>query len=162
MSNPGLNIKDQKRRGEWAEIRFLARASELGMTVIRPWGDSLHYDLVVEWEGCLLRVQVKSTLRRRTNSYYFGLRGAHYKYTKEDFDFIAAYLIPLDIWYIIPADAAITGKDQLCITPGSAKARYDLYREAWHLLRKKRCDGNADLCLRRGCKERLAEGACER
>jgi len=158
MSNPGMKIKDQKRRGESAEMRFLARVTELGMTVTRPWGDSLYYDMAVEWEGCLQRVQVKSTLRRRSNSYYFTLRGAIHRYTTEDFDFIAAYVIPADIWYIVPAEVALTNINQMCVTPGSKTSRYEPYREAWHLLKEKRCAGSAsdaDLCFRRGCQRRL-------
>ena len=160
MDNPGLYIKNQKQRGEWAEMRFLARVSELGLTVIRPWGDSLHYDMVVESDGCLLRVQVKSSTCKRNNSYFVNLHGSSHYYTKADFDFIAAYIIALDLWYIIPAEAALRGRDKLCMTPGSPKARYEPYREAWHLLKEKPCATNAnavDLCFRHGCRERMAQ-----
>lgn len=151
MTNPGLNFRNQKRRGEWAEMRFMARASEHGMTVTKPWGDSARYDLVVECEGGFLRVQVKSTTCRKNNSYPCNLHGAHAAYTKEDFDFIAAYIIPLDIWYIIPAEAAIRGKEKLYLTPGSPKTRYAPYREAWHLLwEKRRAHPATDLCLHCG------------
>lgn len=138
MSIPGMEIKDQKRRGEWAELRFLSRACDQGMTVTRPWGDSLHYDLAVEWEGRLQRVQVKSTLLRKNNSYLINLRGAKHRYTMDDFEFIAAYIVPLDLWYIIPSAAALCGRDKLCMTPGSQRARNEPYREAWHLLKQKR------------------------
>ncbi len=50
-----------KLRGEWAEIRFLARASELGLRVSKPYGDCLPYDFIVEHGGRMFRVQVKST-----------------------------------------------------------------------------------------------------
>jgi len=162
MTNPGLNIKDQKRRGEWAELRFMARASELGMTVTRPWGDSAHYDLIAESDGCRLRIQVKSSTCRRNNSYFCNLRGANHRYTKDDFDFLAAYIVPLDLWYVIPSDAAISGRDKLCLTPESPKNKYQSYREAWHLLKEKRCSvtaNDADLCFRRGCQGRLTQGA---
>ena len=160
MSNPGLNIKDQKQRGEWAELRFLARVSELGMTVTRPWGDSRHYDLVVEADSCLLRVQVKSCASRKHNSYLVNVHGGKHHYTKDDFEFLAAYIIPLDLWYIIPSDAALVSRDRLCMTPGSGKAKYEPYREAWHLLKQKHCAGNirdCDLCYRHGCQNRVRE-----
>jgi hypothetical protein len=158
-NQPGMDIKDQKRRGEWAELRFLARATDLGMTVIRPWGDSFHYDMVVEWEGSLLRVQVKSTIRRRCNSYYFTLRGAIRRYTRDDFDFLAAYLIPEDTWYIIPSEVALTNINQICITPGSSTSRYEPYREAWPLLKEKCYAANASIehaCFRCDCSKRMA------
>jgi len=137
MSIPGMEIKDRKRRGEWAELRFLSRACELGMTVTRPWGECVHYDLVVEQDGRFLRIQVKSTISKKNKSYAVTLRGSK-PYAIGDFDFIAAYIIALDLWYIIPAAAALRGCVQLSMTPGSAKSRYAPYCEAWHLLKEER------------------------
>ncbi|MGC2328565.1 MAG: hypothetical protein WA604_17770, partial [Candidatus Sulfotelmatobacter sp.] len=36
---PGI-IKDPKARGEWVESVFMARASEHGLAVSKPWGES--------------------------------------------------------------------------------------------------------------------------
>jgi hypothetical protein len=36
-----------KRRGGMAEAKFLAKASELGFGVAKPWGDSDAYDFIV-------------------------------------------------------------------------------------------------------------------
>lgn len=47
-----------KRRGEMAEAKFLAKASELGFGVAKPWGASDAYDFVQT--GGRLWVQVKS------------------------------------------------------------------------------------------------------
>ncbi len=44
--------------GEMAEAKFLAKASELGFGVAKPWGDSDAYDFVQT--GGRLWVQVKS------------------------------------------------------------------------------------------------------
>src|SRR2546429_4503199 len=49
-----------KRRGEIAEAKFLAKASELGFGVAKPWGDSDAYDFIVQTGGRLWKVQVKS------------------------------------------------------------------------------------------------------
>jgi hypothetical protein len=32
-------IQDKKKRGEWAESVFMARAGEHGLPVSRPWGE---------------------------------------------------------------------------------------------------------------------------
>jgi hypothetical protein len=45
MPNEGMNIPHAKARGEWAELRFMTRATELGFRVTKPWGDSSPYDL---------------------------------------------------------------------------------------------------------------------
>jgi hypothetical protein len=55
-------IKDKKLRGEWAEAIFVVRASERGLEVSRPWGDSRSYDFVVGRPGHFSAVQVKCTV----------------------------------------------------------------------------------------------------
>jgi hypothetical protein len=54
-----------KERGEWAELCFMARARQMGMTVLKPYGDSSTYDVGIEVGGRLVRVQTKSTTFRR-------------------------------------------------------------------------------------------------
>ena len=53
-----------KQRGEWVELQFMAEAALHGYHVLKPWGDSLAYDVAVEHGGNLIRVQVKSTTKR--------------------------------------------------------------------------------------------------
>ncbi|MBZ5688646.1 MAG: hypothetical protein LAP86_26845 [Acidobacteriia bacterium] len=43
-----MSIRHPKARGEWAELRFMLRATELGLRVTKPWGDNSPYDLVIE------------------------------------------------------------------------------------------------------------------
>ncbi|MBZ5682100.1 MAG: hypothetical protein LAO24_18535 [Acidobacteriia bacterium] len=57
-------IKDKKKRGEWAESVFMARAGEQGLPVSKPWGDSRSYDCVVGNPGKFVAVQVKCTIGR--------------------------------------------------------------------------------------------------
>jgi len=56
-------------------------------------------------------------------------------YTKRDIDFIAAHVVPLDIWYIIPVEVC-TPQPMLRFYPhrNARKMRLEKYREAWHLL----------------------------
>ena len=60
---------DHKPQGELAELCFLCRATTLGLTVSKPYGDSARYDFVVDAGGGLLRVQVKSVSLMRRNDY---------------------------------------------------------------------------------------------
>jgi len=158
--HPGLDIKHPKQRGEWAEMCFMIRAAEHGLVVTKPWGESSHYDFIVDSDACCQRVQVKSSISKLKNVYRCMLRSNRVYYTKDDFDFVAAYLIPLDLWYIIPAEIAITGRRAIYLTPNYPKSIYQPYREAWHLLNEKRCARNpsaADLCFRHGCQARLTQ-----
>ena len=100
-----MKIKHPKLRGEWAEMCFMTRAAEHGLSVTRPWGEMSRYDFAVEYKGRFVRVQVKSTMCLDRGGYVVSVRGWSGKYTGDPFDFVAAYLIPLDIWYILPGDS---------------------------------------------------------
>jgi hypothetical protein len=130
-----LNFKTYKQRGEWVEMRFMARASEEGLQVSKPYGDSAAYDFIVEHAQHCLRVQVKSTTHKRQNSHCCQVRGSdHRAYIDNSFDFAAIYLIPLQAWYIIPT-AQIAGQTSLYFSPGIRNSKYGQYEEAWQLLR---------------------------
>jgi len=127
-------IENKKQRGEWAESVFMAKAHERGLPVSKPWGDSWPYDFVVGTTGRFVSVQVKSTLNRPVSGYVCTVQ-AHRPYPAGSFDFVAAYIIPADTWYILPA-AFIQGMKVVTVQPDSPNSKYEPYREAWHLLRE--------------------------
>jgi hypothetical protein len=134
----GEKIKHHKRRGEWAELRFMAMAAEHGLQVTKPWGEMARYDFAVEYEGQFWRVQVKSTMFLDRGGYTVTVRDSHGgPYAGDPFDFVAAYVIPEDIWYIIPAER-IRGQGNVGLYPWLKKSKYGEYKEAWHLLREGR------------------------
>ena len=108
MKNRGSQIRNQKLRGEWAELRFMARAAEHGLGVSKPWGESARCDVGVEHNVRYLRVQVKSTIYQVGASYVCNTRpdNDYQPYTCGQIDFMAAYVIPEDVWYILPARVA--------------------------------------------------------
>ena len=133
MTNDGMDIPQPKRRGEWAEMRFMQRAAELGLFVTKPWGDSAPYDFITDHQGHFLRVQVKCTIFQRGNSYKCHLDSNGEPYDPGQIDVIAAYVIPTDTWYILPL-AATGGQPDILLTPNRKKSKYARYQEAWHLL----------------------------
>ncbi len=128
-------IKNKKLRGEWAESVFMARAGEHGLTVSKPWGESSSYDFVVGRPGHFVGVQVKSTMGESRRGYACFIRKQHKTYARGSFDFVAAYVVPKDAWYIIPA-REIKGRTSMELCSNSKYAKYEKYREAWHLLRE--------------------------
>jgi PD-(D/E)XK endonuclease len=139
-----------KERGEWVELQFMAQAARRRFAVSKPWGDTRSYDVGIEHHENFLRVQVKSTTARAGAGYRCQFMPNHRKkvdYSLKQIDLFAAYVIPEDVWYFIPA-VLLLGERRLCmamlspIEPPKKKASYcyECYREAWNLLTKTRSD----------------------
>jgi hypothetical protein len=137
-------FRNFKERGEWVEVLFMACALRKLFRVSKPWGDSGAYDVGIELRGRLLRVQVKSTSCRLSNGYQCSCRPNQKSrpYTRRMVDFFAAYIVPEDVWYIIPASVVFkTKSSDLMLCPVQKRVRrdgykYESYRDAWKLLRK--------------------------
>jgi hypothetical protein len=141
-------FKSFKQRGEWVELQFMAQAALRHFAVSKPWGDTSAYDVGIEHGQHFLRVQIKSTTYRVGPGYLCQFKPNYLKkrdYSLNQIDLFAAYVIPLDVWYLIPA-AMLLGTRRLTmamlspLTPPAKKAsyRYECYREAWSLLTKSR------------------------
>lgn len=135
MNELGMKIKLAKRRGEWVELRFMAAAAENDLHVTRPWGETAHYDFIVEHQGRFLRIQVKSTQFTHKGSYVCAVHGGGNRaYPDNAFDFLAVYLIPEDLWYIIPPHA-FRGQASVALRTRGQKSKYAKYLDAWDLLK---------------------------
>ena len=87
--------------------------------------------------GKFVAVQVKCTIAKLESGegYICSTCSSHKPYKKGSFDYLAAYVIPEDAWYIIPGKLVYGLKSiSLCTVGGEQK--YEEYREAWGLLRK--------------------------
>jgi len=120
----------RKRSGEAAEAAFLAKATRLGFGIAKPWGDSERYDFVIDSGHRFVSVQVKSTQRYAERRYRVKAAGWKDTYTLDEIDFLAAYIVPMDLWYIVPV-AAFASRKGLRFYPHSGrKSLYGQYREA--------------------------------
>ena len=141
------NFKSFKQRGEWVELRFMAAAAERGFHVLKPWGDTRPYDIGIDHSPNFLRIQVKSTTCRTGTGYFCQFKPHYLKkqdYTLAQLDLFAAYVIPVEAWYIIPA-ALLLGelrKTGIMLYPVEPLKKdrysYEAYKEAWPLLYKSR------------------------
>jgi hypothetical protein len=136
-----------KQRGEWVELQFMASAALHGHRVLKPWGDTLEYDVAIDLGGNLLRIQVKSTTVRNGTGYFCQFRrcyGVKEPYSVDEVDLFAAYIIPVQTWYLIPATVLLlpTLKTAITVYPVTAlrkdRYKYEHYREAWEMLTKTR------------------------
>jgi len=130
--SPRLSLK---RRGEVAEAAFLHKVGSMGFSVAKPWGDSDPYDFIVQSGSKCWRVQVKSAYVKNEGGYSTSLFGGTRRrgYTHDDIDFLVAYAVPEDVWYVVPVDVFRRAK-QIRFYPGSPTSEYEKYREAWCLM----------------------------
>ena len=153
----------RKLLGEKAECAFVYQAMEHGLIVSKPYGDSAPYDFIVGRRahrvigtsghrvigkketktkphpagGKLWKIQVKSArVLGKGQTYQISSRHGGGRYRPGEVDFFAAWVAPLDVWYIVPAEEIIarTKAGFYPHIPGS-RGKYEKYREAWELLK---------------------------
>src|ERR1700722_14813797 len=129
-----------KRTGERSEAAFLARALGLQFSIAKPWGDSERYDFIIDNGSRLWRIQTKCTEGLRADAYEtratYDINGKHIPYTRADTDFLAAHVVPLAVWYIIPVEGCTPPPLPPMYPPRQAKKmRLENYRNAWFLLK---------------------------
>lgn len=149
--HPSIHL-DAKLRGELVEMMFMVQASRRGLIVAKPYGDSRRYDFITDAGKRLRRVQVKSTSHRTGRGYCVNAtlrRHARAIYSAQDIDFLIAYVIPRDVWYVVPV--AELRASTFRVYPDGCKrgGLYEQYRESWHSLGSPRCGGAGALarCL---------------
>jgi hypothetical protein len=129
-----------KVTGERSEAAFLAVATYRNFGVAKPWGDSRRYDFILDNGEVLIRIQIKCTECLRADAYEtratYTKGNQHVPYTKKDIDFVAAHVVPLNLWYIIPVEVC-TPAPMLRFYPHRKREDWmplEEYREAWHLI----------------------------
>jgi len=135
-------FKNFKERGEWVEARFMADAMHHGYKVLKPWGDSQPFDVALAFGRRIVRVQVKSTANRYSTGYLCQFKPNYFSqpYSLEQLDFFAAYVIPQNTWYLVPAKIVLgeVNKQAIMLFPMEPikqnRYLYESYREAWPLL----------------------------
>jgi PD-(D/E)XK endonuclease len=87
-------------------------------------------------------VQVKSTSYAEADRSDYVVNACHNDkghkvkaYHSEEIDFIAVYIVPLDIWYIVPVNQ-LGSLRALRLYPSGCQGanRFEAFREAWHLM----------------------------
>ena len=135
---------DTKLKADIAESAVITELLKRGFRVLKPIGDRLPYDLALDINGKLLKVQVKSAWLRK-NAYYVDTRRTktnrrqmlRERYDSKDFDFAVIYIDDLRVFYIMPLTTFSTYKSEISLVEGvtrQRKPRSSAYRERWDLL----------------------------
>ena len=128
-----------KQRGELAEMMFMVKAARKGFATAKPYGDSRRYDFIVDVGQRLWRVQVKSSSAKQCGSYMLNLQrnanGEVIPYDPSEIDFVVAYVMPCDAWFVIPVEAIAGRKSaKMCLKGNPRSGTLGKYWEAWGLM----------------------------
>jgi hypothetical protein len=113
----------------------------LGFVVGKPYGKMHRYDFFVEGGQNVWRVQIKTSTCMRDGRYQLCVQRITHRrvvaYRKDELDFVVAYLMPEQAWYVLPI-TVIAGRRSFLLAPPGFRGKNALaqYREAWHLLGK--------------------------
>jgi hypothetical protein len=137
---------DTKLKADIAESAVITELLKKGFKVLKPMGDRLPYDLALDLDGKLLRIQMKSAwFDRKKNSYSADVRRTKTnrrrmlrdRYGKDDFDFAILYIEPLDVFYVLPFSVFATYGSTISLIESDKRQRKPQsaqYRERWDLL----------------------------
>ena len=129
-------------RGNLAEFAFLHKAASLGFGVAKPCADQEPYDFILDSGERFWRVQVKSCSYGApgrsgytVHAWHVGKGSKSKAYEPDEIDFLVIYIVPLDIWYIIPVNQ-LASLRFLRVYPSGCRGGgcFEAFREAWHLM----------------------------
>ena len=137
---------DTKLKGDIAEQAVVLAALRKGWGALQPVGDRLPYDLVLDINGQLLKIQIKSAWWDQSKNNYVvdnrrtktnRRRMIRSNYASEDFDFAIIYIDKLEVFYVMPAEVFRSYGSEIHLVEEEKrqrKPRSAVYREAWNLL----------------------------
>jgi hypothetical protein len=137
---------DTKLKADIAESAVITELLSRGFNVLKPIGDRLSYDLAIDYEGKLIRLQVKTAWfnelkdmylvdnrRTRTNR----RRILRKNYSNDDFDFAVLYIHDKRTFYVMPVEIFNGYASSIAIVEDMKRQRPPRsaeYRERWDLL----------------------------
>ncbi len=129
---------DTKLKADIAESAVTTELLRRGFHVLKPYGDRMPYDVAVELNGKLVRIQVKSAwLDKKSRRFVVDARQTKTNrrvmvrkhYSSRDFDFAAIHIPDSGDFFIIPISEFITFKGTITLMEMSGqKVVYDRFR----------------------------------
>lgn len=135
-----------KLKGDIAEQAAILKALQNGWGVLKPVGDRMPYDLVLDVECVLVKVQVKCAwLDQKSGNYIVDIRRTKTNrremvrelYKVSDFDFALVYIPDINSFYIFPCTVFIGYGSTISLVEADKRQRKPksvIYRDAWNLI----------------------------
>lgn len=121
---------ESKQKGNLTELQCITACYELGYSVSIPYGENSRYDFILDVNGKLLKIQVKTSrfkksIKNPQDAIIFACKSSntnakgnvYHRYTKEQIDYFATfwegkcYLVPVEecsvektLWFNSPAN----------------------------------------------------------
>ena len=137
---------DTKLKADVAESAVVTELLKRGFRVLRPVGDRLPYDLALDCDGTLVRIQVKCAWYERLKDLYTvdarrTKTNRHCmvrdRYAASDFDFAILYLLDQQTFYVMPVDVFTSYKSGISLVETPKRQRLPRsagYKNRWDLL----------------------------
>lgn len=122
-------------QGFLGEHRFIEEATLNDLDVSKPVMTNLMFDLIsTNRSNVHYKIQVKScSLIHENGCCKIKTSTRGYNYRSTDVDFFAIYIIPLDVWYIIPHEHVPCKLSTFY--PSEEKCKYHKWKNRWDLLK---------------------------
>jgi len=112
------NFSNFKDIGNVGSAKFILDCIEFGLTISQPFGDNSPYDFILDINGQLKKIQVKTTsvfkngvsIFKTVKSYRINNKNIYKRYLKEEVDYFYLYSIPLKESYFISFEDTLHGK----------------------------------------------------
>ena len=137
---------DTKLKGDIAEQSVILFALRKGWGVSKPIGDRLPYDLILDINDKLVKIQVKSAWfdvskqnyvvdNRRTKTNRRQM--VRSSYGINDFNFAVVHILDLEVFYVFPCEVFINYGSEIHLVETDKRQRKPnsrVYRDAWELI----------------------------
>ncbi|WP_435130272.1 group I intron-associated PD-(D/E)XK endonuclease [Halobaculum sp. D14] len=124
-------MNNSPRQGEKSELAVASELMMMGHGVSFPFGHDHQYDLIVDKDGTLYRIQVKTAKQEEGNRYYIQAAADHYD--KKYVDLLAGYSGGERAIFFIPVLEASGNRQRVTFTDLDQMGSEENRRRANHI-----------------------------
>lgn len=125
-------------KGDLGELAFALEAKLKGLHFSNPSGGDCPYDLIVDSNTKLTRLQLKTATVKEKGRDCFKVNATHgadrtKRYTQHECDVLGVFILPARTFYFIPVEDILVNTFRFYPDDLSRDSRNDNYRENWSI-----------------------------